>query len=66
MEDPNLKTLSAYRVDFSADSKVHPVRHVSELEPAANDPYPGQIIPLPPPVEIDGEEDWEVEEVLDA
>ena len=66
MEDPNLKTPSAYRVDFPADIKVHPLRYISELEPAANDPYPGQVIPLPPPVEIDGEEEWEVEEVLDA
>ena len=66
MEDPNLKTPYAYRVEFPADIKVHPVRHVSELEPAANDSYPGQITPPPPPVEIDGEEEWEVEEVLDA
>ena len=66
MEDPNLKTPYAYRVDFPADIKIHPVQHISELEPAANDPDPGQIIPPPPAVEIDGEEEWEVEEVLDA
>ena len=66
IEDPNLKTPYDHRVEFPANIKVHPVRHVSELEPAANDPYPGQIIPPPPPVEIDGEEEWEVEEVLDA
>ena len=44
MEDPNLKTPYEYRVDFPADIKVHPVRHISELEPAANDPYPGQVV----------------------
>ena len=67
MDVPNLKSPYAYRVDFPADIKVHPVRHISELEPAANDPYPGQTIPPPPPpVEIDGEEEWEVEEVLNA
>ena len=66
MEDPNLKTPYAYRVDFPADIKVHLVRHMSELEPAADDPYPGQVAPPPPPVEIDGEEEWEMEEVLDA
>ena len=66
IEDQNLKTPYAYRVDFPAYIKVHPVRHISELEPEANDPYPGQIVLPPPPVEIDGEEEWEVEEVLDA
>ena len=44
MEDPNLMTPSAYRVDLPADIKVHPVQHISELEPAANDPYPGQVV----------------------
>ena len=66
MEDPNLKTPYAYRLDFPADIKLHPVRHISKLEPAANDPYPGQIITPLPPLQMDGEEKWEVEEVLDA
>ena len=42
------------------------MRHISELEPAANDPYLGQIVAPPPPVEIDAEAEWEVEEVLNA
>ena len=58
MEDPNIKTPYPHRVDFPADIKVHPVRHISKLEPAANETYPGQIIPPPPSVEIDGEEEW--------
>ena len=66
IEDPNLKTLYAYRVDFPANIKVHPVQHISKLEPATNDSNPGQVVPLPPPVEIDREKEWEVEEVLDA
>ena len=66
MEDPNLKTPYANRVDFPAYIKVHPVRHISELDPAANDPYPGQVVQLPSLVEIDEEEEWEVEGVLDA
>ena len=66
MEDPKLKTPYAYQVDFPADIKVHPGRHISEQEPVANDPYPGQVVPPFPPVEIDGEQEWEVEEVLDA
>ena len=66
MEDPKLKTPYAYRLNFPPDIKVQPIRHISELEPATNDPYPGQVIKPPPPVEIEGEEEWEVEEVLDS
>ena len=40
--------------------------HVSLLEPAADDPYPGQLQPPPPPVEVDGEEEWLVDDILDA
>ena len=53
MEDLNLKTPYTYRVDLPADIKVHAVRHISELEPAVNVPYPGQIIQSLPPLEID-------------
>ena len=63
MEDPNLKTPYAYRLNFPPDITVHPIRHISELEPAADDPDPRQVIEPPPPVEIEGEEQWEVEEV---
>jgi len=31
-----------------------------------SDPTPGQIIPLPLPVIVEGEEEWEVEEVFDS
>ena len=63
---PKLKTPYAYSVDFPADIKVDPMRHISVLEPVANDPYPSQIVPPPLLVEIHREEGWEVEDVLDA
>ena len=66
MEDLNPKTPYPCRVDFPADINVHLMRHISKLELPANASYPSQIIPLPPPVEIDREEEWEVEEVLNA
>ena len=46
--------------------KVHSAFHVRLLEPAASDPFPGQIIPPAPPNEVDGEEEWEVAEVKDS
>ena len=46
--------------------KVHPVFQVSLLETAANDPLPGQRIEPPSPVRVDGEEVWEVDEILNS
>ena len=46
--------------------KVHPVFHVSLLEPVATDPLPGQTHPPPPPVIVDDVEEFEVQEILDS
>ena len=56
----------ACRLKLPATRKVHKVIHVRLQEPAASDPFPGQIIPPGPPVEVDGAEDWEVMDLLDS
>ena len=43
------------------------VFHVDLLRPAANDPFPSQVLddPQPPAIQVDGDELWLVEQILD-
>ena len=45
---------------------VHPVYHVSMLEPAPVSAIPGRTTEPPPPVEIDGDMEYEIAEILDT
>ncbi|CDO77784.1 hypothetical protein BN946_scf184609.g1, partial [Trametes cinnabarina] len=45
---------------------VHPVFHVSQLEPATPNVIPGRVQPPPPPVIVDGEPEYEISEILDS
>ena len=57
---------SAVRLCLPATVPIHLVFHISLLELAADDPYPGQVSPAPPAVIVDSEEEWEVETILDS
>jgi hypothetical protein len=46
--------------------KIHPVFNVSLLQLAPENPVAGQSSEPPPPVEVDGLKEWEVEEILDS
>ena len=45
---------------------VHPVFHVSMLEPATPNEIPGRSGPPPPPIAIDGEPEFEIKAILDS
>jgi hypothetical protein len=45
---------------------IHPVFHVSLLEPAPEDRIPGRRQLPPPPVVVQDELEWEVKAILDA
>jgi hypothetical protein len=45
---------------------VHPIFHVSMLEPTTPNSIPNRNQPPPPPVEIDGEPEYEISEILDS
>jgi len=47
--------------------QLHPVFNVVKLTPAPDDPIPGRkLTDHPPPIIIDGELEWEVEEILNS
>ena len=45
---------------------IHPVFHVSMLEPSTPNRIPSRVVSPPLPVEIDGSLEYEVEEILDS
>ena len=45
---------------------VHPVFHVSQLEPAIPNTIPNRVQTPPPLVDIDGETEYKIEEILDS
>jgi len=55
-----------YRLDLPASIRIHPVFNAHLLHPVSNDALPYQSQAPPPPVEVDGVEEWEVEDIVDS
>jgi len=50
-----------------ATVRIHPVFHISLLEPTAStEPIPGHQQTPPPPVVIQEQQEWEVEKILNS
>ncbi len=57
---------SAYRLELPATMRVHDVFHPKLLRLAATDPLPGQKVEPPGPIMVEGEDEWEVDDILDS
>jgi hypothetical protein len=56
----------SYRLELPSTMQIHPVFHVSLLEPYHESTISGRTLPPPPPIEVDNEMEYEVEEILDS
>ena len=58
---------NAYRIKLPPTMKgVHPVFNVALLHDAPSDAIPGRVQKQPPPVEVEGQEEYKVEQILDS
>ena len=57
---------SSFRLDLPPSMHIHPVFHVSLLEPHVANTFPGRVEKIPPPFHVDGFPEFEVREILNS
>lgn len=55
---------SSYRLELPASMKVHNVFPAAKLRKDPGDPLPGQFLEPPPPINVTGDDEWEIEDIL--
>ena len=55
---------SAFKLKLPPTMKIHPMFHVSLLEPHVANTVPGRVVPPPPPEFVDSYEEFEVHKIL--
>src|SRR5882672_8780829 len=57
----------AFRLGLSLPlSRIHPVFHVSLLQPTSSSDISNRVVDPPPPIELDNSDEWEVNRILDS
>ncbi|SOV08288.1 uncharacterized protein UDID_17342 [Ustilago sp. UG-2017a] len=56
----------AYRLQLPPSMKIHNVFHVDRLEPYVANTIPNRVQPPPPPVEVESDLEYEVEQILNS
>ena len=58
--------MSSYKLDLPTSMRIHNTFHISLLEPYEDNKLPSQIQTPPLPIEIEGEPEYELEEIIDS
>jgi hypothetical protein len=56
----------AYELELPVSIRIHSAQPVSILDLVVEDPLEGQVVPPPPPIEVDGEEEYQASSVEDS
>ena len=57
---------SAYKLALTPSMAIHNTFHISLLEPYQDNRFPSQIKETPPPIRIEGEDEYELNEIIDS
>ena len=57
---------SACRHELAPSMHIHPVFHVSLFEPHVPNTFPGRVVEVPLPIQVDGLPEIEVNSILDS